>query len=113
MPGGKRVAPIQSRGFGPVKEEQAGALKLFRRTTVIIFPKDNLILGAPSVSAAAPAVRLVLEGAGAKCYFEWPCAPQAEGGGIRMPTPEEAQYVARLGYYELFTEIRRLAHVFD
>jgi hypothetical protein len=30
-----------------------------------------------------------------------------------MPTAEEAKYIGQLGYYELFTDIRRLAHIFD
>ena len=112
LPDGTHIAPIQSRSFGPVEEEPAGALKLFRRTTIVIFPKSDLFKEMPAVSAAEPAVRLVLEGIGSKYYFEWPgLTPTVPTW--RAPTPEEAVFYGRLGYYELFSEIRRIAHVFD
>jgi len=112
LPDGSRIAPIQSRSFGPVEEEPADALKLFRRTTVIIFPKSDLFKEMPAVGAQAAAVKLVLEGIGSKYYFEWPGLSPGVSTW-RAPTPEEAAYYGRLGYYELFSEIRRVAHIFD
>ncbi|MDZ4861294.1 MAG: hypothetical protein SGI88_20165 [Candidatus Hydrogenedentes bacterium] len=111
-PEGLRVRPIQMRPFGGLEEEQVQALKRFSRTTVMIFPRQDLGAGLPVVSAQSPVVRLVLDGHDSKFFFEWPGIP-AGGTGPRMPTAEEAEYCARLGYYELFMEIRRLAHIFD
>jgi len=111
-PDGMRIRPIQMRPFGRLEEEQVQAIKRFSRTMVMIFPRQDLGAGLPVLSSATPAVRLVLDGHDSKYFFEWPGIPAGQTGP-RMPTPEEAEYFARLGYYELFTNIRRLAHVFD
>ncbi|MBX7255829.1 MAG: hypothetical protein K1Y02_05670 [Candidatus Hydrogenedentes bacterium] len=112
LPDGTTIAPIQSRSFGPVEEEPTGALKVFRRATVFIFPKSDLFKGVPAIGADSIAVKLVLEGIGSKYYFEWPgISPGVPAW--RAPTPEEAIYYGRLSYYELFSEIRRVAHIFD
>jgi hypothetical protein len=95
-----------------VDEEQAGALKQFSLTTVAIFPRDNLLVGMPAIGANAESARLVLEGHDSAYYFEWAGMP-AEQQGIRAPTQEEAVYITKLGYYELYGSIRRLAHIFD
>jgi len=111
-PAGLKVRPIQMRPYGSVNEKPVQALKQFARTTVMIFPRQDLGAGLPVIGADTPAVRLVLDGHDSKFFFEWPGIP-AEQTGPRMPTPEEAKYIAQLGYYELFTDIRRLAHIFD
>ena len=111
-PDGTRVRPIQSRSFVTVKEEPLGALKRFSLTTVVIFPRQDLVAGTPSISAAAPSARLVLEGHDSTCFFEWGALPAGQEG-LRPPTPEEALYITKLGYYELYNGIRRLAHIVD
>ena len=111
-PDGTKVRPIQMRPYGSIKEEPVQALKRFSRTTVMIFPRQDLGAGLPVIGADAPSVRLVLDGHDSKYFFEWPGVPLGETGP-RTPTPEEAKYIGRLGYYELFTDIRRLAHIFD
>ncbi|GMU92233.1 MAG: hypothetical protein AMXMBFR4_12910 [Candidatus Hydrogenedentota bacterium] len=112
MPDGRKISPIQLRSFGPVEEEAIDALKRFRRTTVAIFPRQDLITRMPVFAADSPSMRLVLAGHDSRFFFEWPSMPAGQTGP-RMPTSEEAQYMAKLGYYELFTGIRRLAHIFD
>ncbi len=111
-PDGTRLDPIQIRSFGSVEESQADALKHFSLTTVVIFPRDNLLMGMPALSAEADSARLVLEGHDSVYYFEWAGMP-AGATGLRPPTQEEALYITKLGYYELYTGIRRLAHIFD
>ncbi len=111
-PDGLRVPPLQTLSFGSVQEEEVGALKRFRLTTVAIFPRDNLLVAVPSLIATAPQVRLVLEGHDSTFYFEWAAMPSGETG-MRAPTPEEALCITKLGYYELYGSIRRLAHVLD
>ncbi|NUM55030.1 MAG: hypothetical protein HUU46_15390 [Candidatus Hydrogenedentes bacterium] len=111
-PAGGRIRPMQMRPYGTVKEEPVQALKRFTRTTVMIFPRQDLGAALPVVGADVPAVKLVLDGHDSKYFFEWPGIPLGQTGP-RMPTPEEAKYIAKLGYYELFTDIRRLAHIFD
>ena len=111
-PDGTRIRPIQSRSFGTVKEEPAGALKRFSLTSVIIFPRQDLVAGTPSINAAAPSARLVLEGHDSTFFFEWGALPTGQEG-LRAPTQEEALYITKLGYYELYTGIRRLAHMVD
>ena len=109
---GHEVRPIQMRPYGSVKEEPVQALKRFSRTTVMIFPRQDLGAGLPVIGADAASVRLVLDGHDSKYFFEWPGVPLGETGP-RMPTAEEAKYIGQLGYYVLFTDIRRLAHIFD
>lgn len=111
-PNGLRIRPIQMRPYGSIKEEPVQALKRFTRTTVMIFPRQDLGAGLPVVGADVPVMKLVLDGHDSKYFFEWPGIPLGQTGP-RMPTAEEARYVAKLGYYELFTDIRRLAHIFD
>ena len=111
-PDGTRLLPIQTRSFGGVEEEQAGALKQFSLTTVAVFPRDDLLVGMPAIGAHAESARLVLDGHDSKYYFEWAGMP-ADQQGIRPPTQEEAVYITKLGYYELYGSIRRLAHIFD
>lgn len=111
-PAGLRIRPIQMRPYGQLKEEPVNALKRFSRTTVLIFPRQDLGAGMPVLGGDVPVVRLVLDGHDSRYFFEWPGIPP-EQTGPRMPTPDEAKYMVQLGYYELFTELRRLAHVFD
>jgi len=111
-PDGATLLPIQTRSFGSVADEQVDALKRFSLTTVAIFPRDNLLVGMPALGAHAASARLVLEGHDSTYYFEWAGMPP-EQQGIRAPTQEEAVYITKLGYYELYGSIRRLAHIFD
>lgn len=111
-PDGTRLDPIQIRSFGSVAETQSDALKRFSLTTVAIFPRQDLLIGMPALSAQSESARLVLEGHDSTYYFEW-AGMTPETAGLRPPTQEEAVYITKLGYYELYTEIRRLAHIFD
>ncbi len=111
-PDGTHLKPIQTRSFGTVEESPIDALKRFSLTTVVIFPRDNLLVGMPALSAQAKSVRLVFEGYDSTYYFEWAAMP-TDQPGIRPPTPEESIYITKLGYYELYGGIRRLAHIFD
>ena len=111
-PGGLKVRPVQMRPFGTIKEEPVQALKRFSRTTVMIFPRQDLGAGLPVIGADAPSVKLVLDGHDSKYFFEWPGVPAGQTCP-RVPTPEEMKFIGQLGYYELFTEVRRLAHIFD
>jgi hypothetical protein len=112
-PDGRRLRPVQTVLDTQLVEEQVGALKRFRRTNLVIFPRHDLWVGTPTVDPSYPAVRLALEGHSSKFYFEWLQGPQEQEGGFQWPTKEQALFAARLGYTQLFERIRVLSHMLD
>jgi len=112
LPDGQRMKPIQVIIDSDMEEEQQGALRLFRRANIVVFPKTNLLTGRPLIPKGTPAVRLVLEAYDSTFHFEWPCLnPDLEPKW--KPAAEETQRILKLGFTELYTRIRRLAHRFD
>lgn len=114
-PDGKRVRPIQTIIGTPVEEEQRGALKLFRRTNVIVFPREDLWTGGDTVGIGIGSVRLVLTGHRSVFYFEWPELPQgpAEDGWSWKPSENERFQALKVSFSDLYGRLRRLAHTFD
>ena len=115
-PGGVRIRPIQRILSGAAEEEQRQALRLFRRTLIVVFPKSDLIGGSPSIADRAPAVRLMVEGFNSEFYFEWPAAPirQTEPQRKRpwLPTAAESKDAVKLGFTELYTRLRSVGRLF-
>ena len=69
-PEGMRIPPVRILPGGDLQEDAHGALKVFRREDTLYFPAGLAAPAAPA-GAAAPAVRLVLEGYDSIFYFEW------------------------------------------
>jgi hypothetical protein len=70
LPDGREVPPAQTIIGGELLEAQRGALKVYGRTNLILFPKTL----APQVamgSGAPPAMRLVLQGHESTFAFTW------------------------------------------
>ncbi len=114
-PGGKEVKPIQTIIGTPVEEEQRGALKLFRRTNIIVFPRQDLWIGGDTVAIGSGSVRLVLSGHSSVFYFEWPELPQASAdtGWRWKPSENETVQALKVSFSDLYGRVRRLAHTFD
>jgi hypothetical protein len=110
-PDGQKVLPMQTL-IGPLEEEQREALRLFRRTNLLVFPRQDVWLHRPLIRQGQSRMRLVLKGYDSRFYFEWLEAPSDEPRRF-VPTEEEARRLAKTGYTELFSALRRLAHMFD
>jgi hypothetical protein len=109
-PEGLPVPPAQVIIGTPVIEEQVGTLKKFARTNILVFPRENVMLGGQAIAPDAAAVRLVLQGHGSVFAFEWP----GVGQEAAAPTP----YADRLGamkedFGEFFGKLQEVLHVFD
>jgi hypothetical protein len=115
-PDGKKVRPLQTIIGTELEEEPRDALKRFARTNLVIFPRRDLWKDRPLVGQGLSEVRLVIEAHGSKFNFPWPEAPVYEMKYELqewVPTEQEVRQAVKLGYRELYTSIRRLAHVFD
>lgn len=112
LPDDTKVAPLQRLVGNHADEEQRGALKLFRRTNILVFPKTDLFSGAPTIPPAAGSVRLVLEGHGSTFFFQWPAQPIPEED--LPPVPEaEKRGALKVGFDELMSKIRALIRIID
>jgi hypothetical protein len=114
-PNGTKVKPIQTIIGTPVQEEQVGALKLFRRTNIVVFPRQDLWTGGDTVAAGSRSVRLVLSGHSCVFYFEWPeLAPATmDSEWSWKPSENETYQALKVSFSELYGRLRRLAHTFD
>ncbi|GMW00058.1 MAG: hypothetical protein AMXMBFR84_11960 [Candidatus Hydrogenedentota bacterium] len=109
---GKKISPIQSLPAAPVEETPQEALRRYNQTHTLLFPMQDVWLGVPTVSRETPAVRIVLIAANTEYFFEWPAATDLEPIPFQIRR-EDVEYVTRLGYHELYTGLRRVAHIFD
>jgi len=107
-PEGKRVKPAQVSIGSPVEEEQRGALTLFRRTNLLVFPRRDLWVHRQTGKHLAPYTRLVLEGYDSKFYFEWPESPNMDPYQW-VPTEKESRQLAVTGYRELYRRLQEFA----
>ncbi len=108
-PDGMPVPPAQMIIGTPVVEEQVGTLRKYARTNILVFPREDVMLGRPSIALDAPAVRLVLQGHGCVFAFEWP------GLGTSAPPSPYAQGAAvmRENFGEFFGKLRDVLRIFD
>lgn len=109
-PGGGEIPPLQTVVAGPVDEASEGALKRFSRTTVLIFPKYDILAGEVAVPATLDAVQVVFKAHESEFYFEWRATPTP--GADSSPVADTARAV-ELGFTDLFRRVRGIAHVFD
>ncbi|MFP4191410.1 MAG: hypothetical protein ACLFU6_04990 [Candidatus Hydrogenedentota bacterium] len=111
-PDGQRISPAQHLRAGSREEEPEGALRRFRRTNIVVFPRHSLWMDEFTLDAVYPAVRLVLETHSSEFYFEWPALarPGIEQG---PPTAEEQRWLQRLGYDEFVDRLRAFSGMFQ
>ena len=112
LPDGAKVTAIQRIPRVPVEEEQAGALKRFRRTNILIFPKRDFTDRNALISADLEAAKLVIDRLGTKFYFEWDSAlPNADGQ--RKTTVGDVVKAVRTGFTEFYGAVQPVLHTFD
>ena len=111
---GVRVRPIQRILGNHADENLFGALKHFGRTSVLVFPRTDVMKDEPTIEQGAPGVRLVVDGFNSTYYFEWVAAPalDTEGNPIGAQ-PERPGATGRLGFSALYSKLRVLAHNFQ
>ena len=112
-PDGMRVHPIQTLLGTHADEAPLGTLKQFGRTTLLVFPKEDVLSGEQTISDEAPGVRLIIDGFNSAFYFEWSKAPlvDADGQPIVIPPPEKT-LAGKLGFASFYSKLRVLAHKF-
>ncbi len=112
-PDSVRVRPIQTVLGTHADEKPQGALREFGRTNLLVFPKEDVLSGAPTIPDDAQGVRLIVDGFNSAFYFEWAKAPLVddEGQPIVIPEPEPS-LAGRLGFSAFYTKLRVLAHMF-
>ncbi len=116
LPDGTRIDPVQTVIGTPITEKQQGALKLFGRTNLVVFPRKDIWRGNPTVSAGAHSVRLVMAGHNSEFYFEWPEDPRPAPETTLLtwsPSDYEAVQVMKVRFTDLYGKIRKLAHIVD
>jgi len=110
LPDGRKVQPLQTVLDTSAEEEQRGALKLFARTNVVIFPKRDLWMQTPLMTGDMPGVRLVLEAHGSRFFFEWP----GTGLDALMPVSDiEQERVLKQSFHSFYDRVRALSHTLD
>jgi len=110
---GMRVRPIQTLLGTHADESAQGTLNEFGRTTLIVFPKEDVLSGEQTISDEAPGVRLIIDGFNSAFYFEWRKAPlvDADGQPIVIPPPDPT-LAGKLGFSSFYSKLRVLAHKF-
>lgn len=106
-PGGGLVRPIQRILGTHADESQLGALRRFGRTNVLVFAKQDILAGTPTIRSDVEGVRMVVDGFNSTFYFEW-----AAAGTGRPPTAADGTK-GRLGFSDLYSKLRVLARKFQ
>lgn len=70
-PDGRKVIPAQTIVGSDLKESRRGALKVFQRTNLLVFSRQEAALMVPVINAKGASARIVLEGLESTFYFEW------------------------------------------
>ena len=70
-PDGRQVIPAQTIIGSELTETRRGALKVFRRTNLLVFSRQEAALKIPVVNGEGASTRVVLEGLESTFYFEW------------------------------------------
>ena len=120
-PEGRRIHPIQRIMDTHSEHGHLGALQVFERSNIVVFEKADIITGSPAIEGDSAGVRLVAEGFNSSFYFEWVATPQKPEPDLAevapdkrwSPTRTEAYRVAKVGFEELFTRLRRLGEYLE
>ena len=115
-PDGNKVRPAQSILGSHADETQVpnSAIKHFKRTNILVFPKRDIILNQPTIVPGAEGVRLVFEGFNSVFYFEWVAAPDSPSADPTFADKAAAAYAStKLTFTEIFASLREAAHMFD
>lgn len=109
---GRRVDPVGVFVGGELQESQQGAIRLFRRACLVVFPREALVVTVPVHPGIIPSTRLVLAALDTRFYFEWMPVLRAEDMGIPLRDRAWVQ-AGKLGYNQFFDTLRRVSHTLD
>jgi hypothetical protein len=111
-PDGRKISPAQVIMGTQLEEKPQGALKVFRRTSLVVFPKKELNLMVTLSEGEPPSARLVLDGYNSTFYFEW--APKLPpGSGSEPIISREMLQAAKMKYTEYYGKLTEFGHRFD
>jgi len=82
---GNKYEPLQVI-VGALERSQKGALMVFRRVNLLVFPKHDLLTGEPVITSSAGEVSLVLSGNNTTYFFSWGDV----AGPVRQPGAERS-----------------------
>lgn len=112
LPDGSQVSPMQTVLDSQLTEQAQGALRSYQRTLSLVFPRTMILLPTPKPGETATGIRLVLEGYGARYFFEWP--PVLPGEVRPAPFRESETYEnIKEGYGKAKDWTREKVHTFD
>lgn len=112
LPDGSAVNPMQTVLDPALIETPQGALRSYTRSVNILFPNVPMTMATPQPGQPAPGMRLLLEGYGARFFFEWPAVLPA---AVR-PEPflqSEAYENLKDGYRKSRAWATEKIHTFD
>jgi hypothetical protein len=111
LPDGHRVAPIQVLIDPHAREISQGTLKAYSRVNLLVFTRENVLVGTPALPSSMPGVRLVVKGVDTTFHFDW------QGLGGQRTTPwanaQQAAQAVQLGFKDFYGRLQTLAHIFD
>ena len=110
-PAGEIVRPVQVLIDDHCDEVPERALRAFRRTNLLVFPKEDLWMPRRTGKGEPAYARLVIEGRGVRFAFEWEHVPLEEPYDW-VPTRREAQHLTVMGYRELVDRTLKVNHLF-
>ncbi len=111
LPDGRKISPVQTIIGTPVREEQRGALKAFQRINILIFPRRDLWEGHLNLEPDFSSVKLVFEAYHSSFTAAWPEARFDEP--TTVPSEQDFIRQTQIRFTQLFTAVRRVAHIFD
>jgi hypothetical protein len=103
LPDGTMVYPAQRVMATSAAELQEGALRRYGRTNLIVFPKVDVLSGAPTVPGGTAGLRLTLDGFNSIFSFEW-----ASGAPAAPPPPQES---GGMTWSTIYTKLRELSRI--
>jgi hypothetical protein len=109
---GRRIEPVQVGTTGKLDESMQGAIRVFRRSCLIVFPREALTVTVPVPPGQLPTARLVLATLDTKFYFDW--QPILNPEEIGTPLRDRAWVQAsKMGYNQFYTGLKGFLHNFD
>lgn len=105
LPDGTTVYPAQRVMATTAAEQQEGTLRRYGRSNLIVFPKVDVLSGAPTVPGGTTGLRLTLDGFNSIFHFEWAAAPSISAA------PVPAEQSGGMSWSAVYTKLRELSRM--
>lgn len=105
LPDGTTVYPAQRVMATTAGETEEGTLRRYGRTNLIVFPKTDVLSGAPTIPGGTQGLRLTLDGFNSIFHFEWTAGPDSATAPV---LPEQSGGMTWSSLYEKIRELSRL-----